>query len=85
MHCSSLYLIEAAHVRIGTDGGIGLKPGDQWTIPLCSMHHRKQHRIGESTFERIYNIDMKVIAYQLARKSPHLVEVDGEIVKREKK
>lgn len=62
-----------------------MKPGDEWTIPLCTRHHAEQHRIGEPAFERLYNINMKEIAAALARKSPHLMEVDGEIVKREKK
>lgn len=63
--------IEAAHVRIGTDGGIGLKPSDKWTIPLCSDHHREQHQIGEKAFEKKYKINMKGIAEQLANASPH--------------
>src|SRR3546814_3660967 len=29
------FTTEAAHVRTGTDGGTGLKPGDNWTISLC--------------------------------------------------
>ena len=63
--------IEAAHVRIGTDGGIGMKPSDCWTIPLCSSAHREQHKIGEAPFEKRYGIDMKKIAADLWRISPH--------------
>jgi len=63
--------IEAAHVRTGTDGGMGLKPGDNWTIPLCAHHHRDQHQIGEAEFETIFGIDMKAIAAALWAKSPH--------------
>jgi hypothetical protein len=63
--------IEAAHARTGTDGGTSLKPGDNWTLPLCSEHHAMQHRIGEASFERLHGIDMKNIAQALWLKSPH--------------
>lgn len=63
--------IEAAHVRTGTDGGASLKPGDNWTLPLCSWHHATQHRIGERAFEQEYGIDMKAIAQALWQRSPH--------------
>lgn len=63
--------IEAAHVRRGTDGGIGSKPGDNWTLPLCSGHHAEQHRIGEQSFEKKYRLSMKQIAERLWRLSPH--------------
>ena len=42
--------IEAAHVRTGTDGGMGVKPSDCYVVPLCSFHHRLQHSIGEGAF-----------------------------------
>ena len=55
---------DAAHVRNGTDGAMGRKPSDKWTVPLCraqlSMQgdighytegcHAKQHRWGEEEF-----------------------------------
>lgn len=63
--------IEAAHVRTKTDGGIGMKPGDNWAIPLCHDHHRQQHDIGEPAFESIYSLDMKKIAAELWLSSPH--------------
>lgn len=62
---------ECAHVRRGTDGGIGQKPSDWWTIPLCRAHHQEQHQIGEQAFEKKYGIDMKELAREFARKSPH--------------
>lgn len=62
--------IECAHVRTGTDGGASLKPGDNWTIPLCRTHHAEQHQIGERAFERRYSIDMKFLAQALWEKSP---------------
>jgi len=41
---------EAAHIRRGTDGGMGMKPSDSYTVPLCPHHHREQHNIGELRF-----------------------------------
>ena len=64
--------IEAAHVRSGTDGGVGRKPSDIWAIPLCASAHRDQHSVGEARFERAFGIDMKAIAEGLARISPAL-------------
>lgn len=63
--------IEAAHVRTGTDGAMSVKPSDCWTIPLCSEHHYEQHGIGEAAFEHLFSIDMKKIAAELWRRSPH--------------
>lgn len=67
--------IEAAHVRTATDGAMGVKPSDIWTIPLCSAHHRDQHDVGEAHFERDHKIDMKKIAAALWAKSPHRLKV----------
>lgn len=64
--------IEAAHVRTGTFGGMGIKPGDDWVISLCSYHHGRQHMIGEAAFERSHGIDMKALAMEFAAKSPKL-------------
>lgn len=63
--------IEAAHVRSGTDGGTGIKPGDMWAISLCAAHHRDQHQVGEPEFERRHGIDMKALASEFAARSPH--------------
>jgi hypothetical protein len=62
--------IECAHVRLGTDGGTGLKPSDRWTISLCAYHHLEQHRIGEARFEDKYGLDLKSLAREFARRSP---------------
>jgi len=63
--------IEAAHVRTNTDGGMGVKPSDCFTIPLCGGHHHEQHQIGEGPFEAKHKIKMRVIADALWAKSPH--------------
>lgn len=63
--------IEAMHVRCGTDGRMGEKPGDNFSIPGCSAHHREQHQIGEKTFAAKYGIDLLAIANKLWQISPH--------------
>ena len=66
--------VEAAHVRIGTDGGMGVKPSDIYTIPLCHFHHDQQHRLGERSFEAQHEISMLRIAEDLVRRSPAVRE-----------
>lgn len=63
--------IEAAHVRGGTDGALGVKPSDCWTLPLCSYHHAMQHQHGEQHFQARHMIDMRKIAEALWKASPH--------------
>lgn len=63
--------IECAHVRSGTDGGIGLKPSDRWTVSLCHSHHAEQHAIGEAAFQQRYQIDLVALSEAFARRSPH--------------
>lgn len=62
--------VEACHVRTGTDGGTGVKPSDNFTVPLCSKAHAEQHNIGEPSFEHRYGISMKLIAATLWLRSP---------------
>ena len=37
---------QAHHVRYAQPRGLGLKVGDQWTVPLCNRHHRSLHDSG---------------------------------------
>lgn len=62
--------LEAAHVDYAGGKGVGTKVADRWAVPLCSHHHREQHRIGWKTFERIYLIDCKSAAEQYWRAWP---------------
>lgn len=70
--------IEAAHVRTGTNGGMGMKPTDRWAISLCTTHHHEQHSIGERRFEEKYALDMSALAEEFARKSPHRRDLDED-------
>ena len=76
--CGTETAIECAHVREGTDGGMGIKPSDRWTISLCKDCHAEQHRIGEGPFERRHGINMKALAAEFFRKSPHRFKLDND-------
>src|SRR6516162_5539973 len=63
--CGKAAPSEAAHVRTGTDGGTGMKPGDRYAVPLCAACHAKQHQIGELTFWSTLRIDPINVALRL--------------------
>ena len=67
--------IECAHVRRGTDGGLGLKPSDKWTISLCQFHHLEQHEIGESAFEARHDLNLLQLAEEFTKRSPFRVKL----------
>ena len=64
--------IEAHHERRGSGGGTGIKPGDEWAIPLCHGHHREGHQIGWQTFDARHNVNLRSVAQALALASPPL-------------
>jgi hypothetical protein len=71
-----------AHLRTAGNSGIGLKPHDQFTVPLCDTHHKELDTPaprdcidGESRtyrFLRKYGVDLWKIAADLAERSPDL-------------
>ena len=63
--CGKAAPSEAAHVRTGTDGGVGVRPGDRYAVPLCAACHAKQLRIGELTFWSALRIDPVNVALRL--------------------
>jgi hypothetical protein len=63
--CGKAAPSDAAHVRTGTDGGTGIKPGDRYAVPLCAACHAKQHRVGELTFWSALRIDPVNVALRL--------------------
>jgi hypothetical protein len=75
--CGATAGIEVAHVRNGTDGGMSMKPGDYWTISLCSKCHSWQHMIGETSFEAEKVIDMKALAREFVKASPKRRELEA--------
>lgn len=69
--CGSFVAIECAHVRNGTGGGTSMKPSDRWCISLCKDCHAEQHVLGEQSFEKMRGINMKALAEEFFRRSPH--------------
>ena len=63
--CGKAAPSEAAHLRTGTDSGVGMRPGDRYAVPLCTACHEKQHRIGELTFWSGLRIDPLNVALRL--------------------
>ncbi len=70
---------EAAHIRMACLArdkeatGMGEKPSDCWTVPLCAYHHRtgadSQHVVGEKTFWQLRGIDPFALALKLWEQS----------------
>jgi hypothetical protein len=60
---------EAAHIRMGHKGGMGLRPDDPMAIPLCSACHRDQHATSEQKYWDARNIDPVKVANSLHRLS----------------
>ena len=81
---------EAAHVRFsdaatGKVSAVGVKPGDEFTVPLCSNHHRldndAQHRRGEREFWMHHRINPLALARRLFEVSPDTAR--GELIARQ--
>lgn len=60
-------------MRLGTDGGTGLKPSDSWAVPLCFTHHAEIND-GARTFEKNHGVDLRALAEKLAALSPFLTK-----------
>ena len=53
--------VQPHHVRSRGAGGT-----DRETVPLCWLHHAEGHQVGWCTFERRYQVDLTMIAAQIA-------------------
>lgn len=49
--------IVAHHVRMGGNGGTGIKPSDYRCVPLSNDEHGDLHSKGERTFWEYYGVD----------------------------
>jgi hypothetical protein len=63
--CGKAAPSEAAHVRLGTDAGMGIKPSDGYSVSLCTSCHELQHRFGELRFWSVLRIDPLNVALRL--------------------
>ncbi len=61
---------QAHHLKHAQLRAMGRKPGDQWTVPLCAIHHRQLHDHGnEGEWWTENNINPLSIAESLWQKS----------------
>jgi hypothetical protein len=61
---------QAHHIRYAQSKGLGLKVSDEFTVPLCAIHHTENHATGnESHWWQQHKIDPLPIAEQLWRRS----------------
>lgn len=68
--------IQAHHVRLGTDCGMGLKPSDRWLVPLCKSHHGGLHQHGETEFQSVHRLNLKEWAEHFVKASPKRRELE---------
>lgn len=71
--------IEVAHVNRASNGGMGRKASDAYTVSLCREHHAESHR-GEKTFELKHGISLMNLARAFYRSSPHRKKLDDPYV-----
>ena len=71
IHAAHLRAASLRHGKLGT--GIGQKPDDAWTTPLCAEHHilgeTAQHQDQELKFWAEHGVDPFVLALSLWRAS----------------
>jgi len=79
--------VEAAHLRMGSlehgkrSAGLGRKPDDRWTVPLCVEHHRSQHGRGERIWWERHRIDPIPVAIALFGASPRIEDMTAIVLK----
>src|SRR6516165_4753313 len=60
----------AHHIRFAQSKGLGLKVSDEFTVPLCVIHHQQNHATGnERLWWQEYKIDPLPVAVRLWRES----------------
>jgi len=61
---------EAHHIRFAQPRALSRKVSDEYTVPVCRLHHRELHRYGdEASWWAGINIDPLSIALELWRRS----------------
>jgi len=75
----------AHHVRFAQSRGLGLKVSDEFTVPLCAIHHQQNHATGnERIWWQEHKIDPLAVAARLWRESQHLPAPDHVSPRRER-
>ena len=61
---------QAHHIRYAQPKGLGIKVSDEFTVPLCAIHHTENHATGdERRWWHERKLDPLAVAEQLWRKS----------------
>src|SRR5271170_7973703 len=61
---------EPHHLRFAQPRALGRKVSDEFTVPICRLHHRELHRSGdEAAWWAVLNIDPMPIAVSLWRRT----------------
>ena len=79
VNCDASVNIEAAHVRLGSDGGMGRKPSDYYAVALCGGAagcHARQHQMGEASFWAEVGKDPQTVIAEFVRTSPVRREIE---------
>lgn len=53
---------------------MGQRPDDWRTVSLCKFHHAQQHRVGEKTFWKGFDVEELIAAFIKA--SPKRAEIE---------
>lgn len=81
VRCDGARKTDAAHVRMGSGAGMGQKPDDYRTVPLCTGTdgcHARQHQVGEETFWRGEDVEALVEIFIKASPKRHEIEIHRE-------
>jgi len=74
---------DAHHLHFAQPRALGRKVSDEFTVPVCRLHHRELHRHGdEAAWWNEINIDPLPIAlrlWQQARRNGAAVEIPGTL------
>jgi hypothetical protein len=72
---------EAHHLRFAQPRALGRKVSDEYTIPVCRLHHNELHRYGdEASWWAAINVDPIPVAFGLWRRSHSTVLCEGSEV-----
>jgi hypothetical protein len=71
--------VDAHHLRFAQPRALGRKVSDEFTVPLCRLHHRELHRVGdERAWWKTLKIDPLPVALKLWRRARPDAEVANE-------
>ena len=69
---------ETHHLRFAQPRALGRKVSDEYTIPVCRLHHRELHRYGdEASWWAAISVDPIPVAFELWRRSHSTILCEG--------